>query len=409
MRKALVFIKQNKLLSKEYRELCYSYAEKNKFSITTISEETSADILISESQGKKYLREDAELFPLLMKIIDIESIIQRERYFRSCASREDALESILNIAASIYINIAHGAFESLITPPVDNFILDILATICENRNIEVIGIQRFYVPGMARKTFRGEYNFVRRISAQEVLDYYNSYLLGYKNSFAPNKKRVYNQVIKYYIIYKFKVLFHYLLLYKILNIKKYKYYSTKCQVYPRAPLKSYFFYKKYCKSLKEIDVGKPIVYIPLHYYPEATVEYWMDLKYADYYTYLKHVAFSLECAGYTVILKEHPAIYMKRNTDYLHELICTGDINLLSPFVSTKDVLGKSDAVIIWTGTTGVESIMSDVPTYFVSSNFYNKDNNRNWKQLLSNEPSNHGQNKDLAIKTLLETTFYVD
>ena len=171
MKKALIFIKQNKLLSSEYQKLCFSYAQRLNCSITTISEETKSDLTISIDEGYAYLIADSSLYSLLNEILDYEAIILRERYFRGNCSRYEAQNLINCIGASIFRNLSKNHFDFLIAPPADNFILDILGTLAEYLDIRVIGLQRFYLPGMARCSFRGEYNFVRNVSHEEIIEF----------------------------------------------------------------------------------------------------------------------------------------------------------------------------------------------------------------------------------------------
>ena len=407
MKKTLIFIKQNKLLSSEYEKLCYSYAQRLNSSITTISEETKADLIISVDEGESYLIADSNLYLLLSEILDFDAILLRERYFRGNCSRYEAQHLINCIGACIFRKLSNAHFDYLIAPPVDNYILDILGVIAEHLGIRVIGIQRFYLPGMARCSFRGEYNFVRDVPHEEIIEFRERYLKGAKNSFAPARAKVYRDIFKYSIIYRIKVVLHYHLFYRILGHRRYKYYSTKDQVYPKRPIRSFRFYKKNVTRIDNLVSGRRIAYIPLHYFPEATVEYWMELKFVDYYSYLQHVVASLSAAGYSIVLKEHPAIYLKRDVKFIKNLLGREHVYLFSPFVDTREILKLADATVIWTGSTGVESMMSDVPTYFMSSNFYNDGNYRSWEELVKEKPTIKNQNADIAIKRLLETTYH--
>ena len=111
--------------------------------------------------------------------------------------------------------------------------------------------------------------------------------------------------------------------------------------------------------------------------------------------------------NFRVLLKEHPAIYLKRDMANLTPILNNNDVYLFSPFINTKELFNYSDSVIVWTGTTGVESIMSRIPTYFIEKNFYSEGLYMNWRDLL-NDNSPIEQNPNLAVKNVLETTKFI-
>ena len=58
------------------------------------------------------------------------------------------------------------------------------------------------------------------------------------------------------------------------------------------------------------------------------------------------------------MVKEHTASYMQRDISLYKALSKIDHVSLLSPFITTYEVLDHVEYVVVWTGTTGVEAIM---------------------------------------------------
>lgn len=402
-------------LGKVYRELCINYAKKEypSYRKMLISDEASdSDIRIDTKKGKYIYENNVNVRVIAHEIAEFTDVFLRERYFRTQLDFVSSKKEIL-YTYSFFIDLfKSNSYQKIITLPVDNYIVDVMSRVAKFYNIEVIGIQRFYKKNLVRQTIRGEYQKNREVSEKEINDFISEFHDSNNNIFAPNKKKVYFELFKYFFVYNLKLILHYFLRYKVLNNLKYKYISTKTQVYPKNIIKNLSIYNKFLKNnfifLDGLE-SKKTVYIPLHYYPEATVEYWVyDNKYSDYYTYLINVIDILTQNNYRVFIKEHPAIYLKRDMSNLIPILNNNDVFIFSPFVDTKEVFKYSDSVVVWTGTTGVESIMSGIPTYFIEENFYSKGVYMHWHGLISNILPIK-QNPKIAVKNVLETTKFIN
>ena len=63
------------------------------------------------------------------------------------------------------------------------------------------------------------------------------------------------------------------------------------------------------------------VFIPIHFHPEATVDYWTDdHKHADYLNALVKVISFYKEHNIQVVLKEHPNYYLRRDLDFYRTL-----------------------------------------------------------------------------------------
>ena len=403
----LVFRRKNKSLAKEYRDIQNNYLNKyHKYSdIQYISDEiTDTDFIFSINFGKKLFYSNHHIRRNVIKIANINDVYLRERYFRDNMNYAKAKDIIYFTYSYFYNLFSKNKFSLIITIPIDNFITDVFCRVGSHFKIEVLGLQRFFIKNTYRVCSRGEYNKIRDVSEEEIDAFISNYSIE-KNVFKGSKiKNLYN-VMFYYFVYKIKYCVHYLFFYKVLGLRFYKYFSTKSQVYPKNIINRIIFYNNHVNQ-DSFSNAKKKIYIPLHYYPEATVEYWMnDSKYIDYYSYLFYVVESLTAKGYKVLIKEHPAAYLKRDTNLLKPIVLNNDVQLFSPFHSSTNLIQKSDAVVVWTGTTGIESLMLNKPIFFIEKNFYSKGIFRDWKDLLNDNVCYKPQDKKNAVRNLLETT----
>ena len=112
-------------------------------------------------------------------------------------------------------------------------------------------------------------------------------------------------------------------------------------------------------------------YIPLHYVPEATIDYWVHDEFEyDYERSLYHAVDKLTENGFRVVAKEHPAFQLSRNFSFYKELKRKGVI-LVSGSVPTKVLFEQSDVVVVWNGSTGIEAALYGKPVVRVCNSYY--------------------------------------
>ena len=112
-------------------------------------------------------------------------------------------------------------------------------------------------------------------------------------------------------------------------------------------------------------------YIPLHWYPEATTDYWIkSLYHVDYFSSVMNTIDTLQKCGYEVFAKEHPHFLLSRESSFYISLKNKG-CHLVSPFVCTKKVFDNVDLVVVWNGSTGIESLLYGKDTKKVVNSYY--------------------------------------
>lgn len=326
---------------------------------------------------KRYSLKDftTEDFKIFENELDIESIIKNDRTFRISLSYYDATKLIFVTAKYLIDFFKKNKFDILVTHMVDCYTVDILTRIARYFNVQIIPYCASSFGGdYIMITERGESHYVREPLEAEV-DSFISFLEDKSSKpFVKSRNQVNINIFKYYFIYKVKFVWHYLILHKLFGRMEYRYLVTKSEAYPRS-LNNIFAINRYfvhnLKDLPDLDIKKT-VYLPLHYHPEATTEYWIHKdNYLTYYPSLFKIIKNYSERNYTVLVKEHTAMFMMRDREIYEQIAALTNVYLISPYVTTYDVLDKVEFTVLWTGTTGVEAIMTDKKVILTESETY--------------------------------------
>lgn len=376
-KKVLQYVREPKLSGQLFRDYGENIAKKylNVADFDRISEIDKNVTHYIEVDKYNYYDFNTEDFQIFNQVIDLPLIIRNERVFRYELPYYQAIELVYGCTKYCIELFKNNHYDILLTHIVDEFVVDIIVRVAQYFNIQVIGYcANSYDSNYMQITVRGEYMKVREPTESEV----NTFLalLTEKNSkpYVKPKSMVYKGIAKYYFIYKIKFLYHYLLRYKLLDDKSYRNMMTRADTYPRK-LKDIFLAPSYfytsIAQLPLLDKNK-IVYIPLHYHPEATTDYWIkDPNYLTYYPSLIKVIRFYSDRGFTIFVKEHTASYMQRDIKLYDAISKIPRAYLVSPFVTTYEVLEVVEYVVVWTGTTGVEAIMQNKKVILAAGETY--------------------------------------
>ncbi|RYU92896.1 hypothetical protein [Emticicia agri] len=347
---------------------------------------------------KKYSLKDytSEDFKIVEEVLDIESIIKNERVFRLSMSYYDSCQLIYSAAKFLIELFRQHKYDILLTHTVDNYVVDILTRLAKYFNITVIAYcASSYGSKYIMISERGEYNLVREPSLEEVDNFVAFLEDSSAKPLVKTRKQVNSRVFKYYFIYKIKYIWHYLFQHKFLGKIDYRYLMTTAQIYPRSLKNIFGIDHFFIKSIKDIPPfsKEKAIYLPLHFHPEATTEYWVQNKdYLTYYPSLFKVIKNYLERGFTILVKEHTAMHMMRDKNIYKQLSSLKNVYLLSPYISTYEVLDYVEYTILWTGTTGVEAIMSDKKVILTETETYYSHNklayinNENTAKIFSKE-----------------------
>lgn len=117
--------------------------------------------------------------------------------------------------------------------------------------------------------------------------------------------------------------------------------------------------------------GKTKVYISLHFYPEATINYF-----ATHNSLIWHDSIVVELIerfqdAVHFVVKEHPEMYNKRDLALYKKIKSFRNTTLLHPYIPAYDVVEASDIVLSWAGSIGWEAPFLGKKTLSVFKPYY--------------------------------------
>jgi hypothetical protein len=305
------------------------------------------------------------------EVLDFEEIRYRCRALREISIHEStqliykaakAVDRILNLTPPKLI-------VSLI---VDNYVMDVLKRLCLSKSITFMEVIGFFVPGYFRLTDGGIGVKIREVDQEEVEQLYTGIYTKQKSHLAVNKNRAFKNALKDYISYRYRFVTRYTYKHKIKNSLL---YENRFMPYFKGfhrlnKLNANRFFSK-LDELNEINHQKS-VFCPLHFHPEATIDYWSDhFKHADYLNSLIKVIAFYKQKNVVVIFKEHPNYYLRRDINFYKTLLSFGNTLILDPYIPTQKVFEIIENVAVYTGSAGVEALILDKKVYKISDNYY--------------------------------------
>lgn len=364
-KKVLQYVREPVLLGKTYREYGDIIAKKylkikiyDKISEIDNTVEHFIDI-------KKYSYYDfsSHDFAIFSEYIPLENVIRDERIFRYDLPYFQAMELVYGCTKFFLEFFKKNKYDILLTHTVDEYVGDIMIRVAKYYGVDVIGYcANSYDSRYISITERGEHQRARQPSEEETKEFYNFLSLKASKPYFFSPPTTYRNIARKYFLYKAKYLLHYQILYKMMGRNSYRYMMTRSDTYPRRLKDIIGAARHMYDSIGNIPEKLPIertVYIPLHYHPESTTDYWIrEPDYPTYYFSLFKTIRSYSERGFRVLVKEHTASYMQRDIGIYKAISKIPNVYLLSPFITTYEVLDHVEYVVVWTGTTGVEAFM---------------------------------------------------
>jgi len=346
---------------------------------------------------------------LIQKILPIPEIIIRCRGLRSISYHEAYI--LVFRCAKFFIEFFKiNKIKLLVGLCVDNYVTDIMFRFCDYYNIKILSTTDYlFYPKYKLLTKYGEHNNYRSPSSEEIEFIYNSLLNKQKSPLAISKIKSIKNAFWDFGSFYYKYFFRYLLGHKILKNISYEYKFAKYfkKFYCLGQLKGIFYLKKL--DLNKIKNKSKYVYVPLHYYPEATIDYWTDsCEKFNYYCQLFDVIKFFEEKNITLLIKEHPAFFLAREVWVYKEIKKYSNTILVSPFVSTQDILDVVDDIVVWNGSTGIESIILNKNIYITTESYYSNKKLPHYTEYPNPRPFSEEEKKDL-IGHILSTSLKVD
>lgn len=340
----------------------------------TLSEYNNADHFIN--LNTVYVSDlDPEDYDLYRSCIhdELGSIITRCRGLRDIPYAE-ARGLVLRMTRWARIFLNEYPYRLCVIHIIDNYVLDILTRVMRHLNRNVMVLSEWFIQPYRRHTFYGELQDNRDPSSEEVQRTIQ-YLRMPKQVFWLSGMDRINRVRYFFYLY-----FRYILIYFIRYIWKFKICGNEAYEYKFASASRVrirnLFINKYFNSVDELEISKSpesFVVIPLHTYPEANVDYWMnDWKDADYYSSLYEVVSFFRAEGVTVLLKEHPGFMYLRDASVYRSLTKYKNVRIIDPYSPSANVLDLVPLLVVWHGTMGIEGIMRGRKVAVYDNTYYN-------------------------------------
>lgn len=363
---ALVFIRRHQGMDYSVKNFAKSYLDCVSF--RTISEYNNADIYINLN---KNIAISEESYPIACNILENSlQIIARDRVLRNISYEEACF--LLRKATYFFIDLFENYTPSfLVIYPVDNYVMDILVRVARIKEIKVYGVCNFFVSKWKRITVYGEHNTIREVDDKEIKEFVAQIQGNFRSHMVRSRVKTTMLAIKDYLKYKLRWVIFYCWFYKISGRLNYDYIST-IRISAVRSILNFFCLNIFKNELPE--KAEKVILIPLHYYPEATLEYWSsNMNDVDFPNSLRIQLYKLINKGYKIYLKEHPAMVFRNSLSFYQSISkeFEGKVQWLDPFTSNSSLFKNFETVFAWTGSSGLEALVNGKKVIFGSNNYY--------------------------------------
>lgn len=305
-----------------------------------------------------------------------EDIRMRCRFLRSL-EKELANKLINNLAFGINKLFKGLQIDAVVGGLVDCYTQDVLERIIGQYKIPYISFVGHFFSGYCRISSRGELNNMPRVITKEEIKTVSDQILAdsYVPGFKLNKRKNVYHMMYYYGRELIKKHVYFPIRKAIENdYLNYHYNTTLSSGWTLSSVISKDI-NKYFYTLHDIPVVNydNCVYMPLHFTPEGTVDYWVDNpKFALYEETILKIASDTH-SHIKLIIKEHPAMYLRRNINFYKRLRSFENVILIHPYESSNSLLKKIENILVFTGSVGIEALIRNKRVLTFSENYYSK------------------------------------
>lgn len=301
---------------------------------------------------------------------DIDDIVGRCRLLRNI-DRAQAERLIHAMAVALGHHIDAFRPDALISQMVDEYVSHVFAILAKKRGLGYLGYCAGYFPGtslLLADAYGRPYRW-RAADTAEVSErlervsgvaFRQTYNLGAGYSWPRHLKSMLRYRVKLAwfalrgIIERDRWNLHYRVVPYIAERRRFR-------DYPRPNL----FSRDWRQELQELRQRKPsakIIYMPLSYFPESTIDYWvLDRRMIDYAATIEEVARILS-RDHIVVVKEHLHMMGARDTALLQALNRMESVVSIPPLELSNAVVAEADAVLLGSGSPGIEATIRGKP-----------------------------------------------
>lgn len=345
--------------------------------------------------------------------MDPTDFIERCRVLRSL-TREEALLHLFSMHKAISDTFDCERPDIVISEIVDQYLIDLIRFECDKRKIPFFGLVVSFVNGYFRITSRGEKGLTRNVSNTEVKKVLSemelaSYVPNFVSLPSNNLKR-YMSIFKRMALNWLRIPFFFIK--RHCAGEKYNYHYWASQISAQNSLHFIPAFRLGDRHWKELasKSEKTVIYHPLQFYPEATIEYWCEcLKDIEYEKKLLDIIHSLS-GKFHFLIKEHPNAVGARSTALYKALKNQDNVTLVPTNIPSNTVVDQASAVLVWTGSSGFEAALRGKPVlticrpYFMfGDKFKEIDENTSDHEILKHIKTSSGELKDCEKINLVE------
>lgn len=117
--------------------------------------------------------------------------------------------------------------------------------------------------------------------------------------------------------------------------------------------------------------GKMIVYLPLQFYPECSLDYWIHKPQMRHFYEIMNRICALDPKDCIILAKEHPSASAMRKSAFYRQLSDARHIALVPFDEPSNGVIAEADLVLTWTGSVGIEAVVRGKPLVSLGGTYF--------------------------------------
>ena len=342
---------------------------------------------------------------------EIDDCLTRCRLLRNIA-RADAMRMVHAMALSLETHLAASNPHVVICHMVDEYVTHLLSILARKRGILYLGYIYSYFPGYVQvvQGSDGQGFDVREPTDEEAQDIVARFSKGrFRQNYAQKKRGTVARQLKAMFRYRVKLAYFWLkgrwerdplnLHYQITpHIAEYRHLRDL----PSTDQFSADWEQQIAKAKSE---GGKVVFLPLAYFPESAVDFWVgDISIIKYDDATIEMVEAL-ASDFAVAIKEHPHMVGARDCRLYRRLASIKGVIMVPPDAYATDLMDDCDAVLLGGGSGGVEATLRGKPVFsycdtsywFAASKatFLDLGKIKTWPELIMNTLSNTVERTD--------------
>ncbi|NDI84634.1 hypothetical protein [Undibacterium crateris] len=336
---------------------------------------------------------------------DESNVISRCRYLRNIP-RSQAIQMLRSMALVLIEELESFQPDVVYSHMVDDYVTHLLAELSRLRGLMYVGIAYSYFPGKMQIT---QYGYGLPLDIREPEEEEIRTVLEQISK--PKFRQNYLQADTYTPLRHLKAMIRYRVKQIVFAVKGrlendplHMHYACLPFVVERRRWRDFpnaeDFHGDWRSRINTMghQSGKPIIYIPLSYIPEATSDYWMkNLKTLRYQELVIEICKELS-PHFCIVVKEHLHMLGARDSDFYKTLVNLEGVISVPAMEFSNDVLAMVDVVLMGAGSIGVEAYLrgkaivsfSDQSYWFPYSNaaYIDVENVVSWPIIINNKIS---------------------